>query len=424
MHIVARTNTFTVHQPRGARFRDEFLKHFNVNWLSMAESKSSVRASQPIHRVAHNQFFTPPQNVGYALFVDIDRPNAVLELHDRLPKEIHPSWIVPTPRGAHAGWFIDPVNLQGRDHPIRYARKIGEDLRQALDADRLVDPLTPSRVRNPAYEQADTIAAPTPPVYHLGQLMAGLKAAGLWTTPRIFDKHGKHGKKRFRLTPSTGPLHYGERNKGVFDACRFVAYDGGDYVAAAWEANEERCVEPLSTSEMNSIIRSVTQYMATDGYLRNGGGIVPMPDNMRQALVEMGRKGGLRNSAAQRAARAKGPAAAAAARTQQAEQQARQAKHLHRKGHSRAQIAAKLGRAACTISRYLRRWLPLTDDEIQACITGASGERITLATTLGTPHRTATTCTAATNYSAGSPHRINPQHLRWSRRTPNHRHRD
>src|SRR5699024_7865743 len=94
---------------------------------------------------------------------------------------------------------------------------------------------------------------------------------------------------------------------------------------------------------------------------------------MRQALSEMGRKGGLANTPAQRAARAKGPAAAAAARKQRADQQARQAKHLHRKGHSRAQIAATLGRAACTISRYLRRWLPLTEAEKQACITGASG---------------------------------------------------
>src|SRR5699024_12572767 len=106
-----------------------------------------------------------------------------------------------------------------------------------------------------------------------------------------------------------------------------------------------------------------------------------MPDSMRQALAEMGRKGGLRTSHAQRAARAKGPAAAAAARKRRADDQSRQAKHLHRKGHSRAQIAAKLGRTACTISRYLRRWLPLTEAEKRASINGASGERYELAHT-------------------------------------------
>jgi hypothetical protein len=87
----------------------------------------------------------------------------------------------------------------------------------------------------------------------------------------------------------------------------------------------------------------------------------------------MGRRGGLRNSPAQQAARAKGPAVAAAARKERAEQQARKAQRLHRKGHSRAEIAATLGRAACTISRYLRRWIPIPLAEMLACITGASG---------------------------------------------------
>lgn len=421
MHIVALPNAEYAAKTRSARFRDAFLDHFNLRWFKLAETKSSVATSQPLDRVAHNQFFVPPQNVGYALVVDIDRPEAVLDVYDRIPAEIAPSWVVPTNKGAQAGWFIDPVNLTGHDHPIRYARKIGKDLRQALDGDLLVDPLTPSRVRNPAYEHAGTFASAAPPVYQLGQLMAGLKAAGLWTTTRVFDKTGKKGKPRVRLTPKTGPLDFGERNDGVFDASRFVAYAGGDYVTAAWAANE-RCVEPLSSSEINAIIRSIAGYMATEGYQRQGGGIVPMPDSMRQALAEMGRKGGLRNSHAQRAARAKGPAAAAAARKRRADDQARQAKHLHRKGHSRAQIAAKLGRAACTISRYLRRWLPLTEAEKRACITGASGERYALAPTTDTLRWTLSSHRPASNNNY-RPQRVGPpQYLRWSRRSTNPRH--
>src|SRR5699024_206483 len=133
---------------------------------------------------------------------------AVLDVYDRIPASIHPSWIVPTNRGAQAGWFIDPVNLTGRDHPIRYARKIGEDLRQALDGDLLVDPLVPSRVRNPAYEHAGTFATPTPPVYHLGQLMNGLKAAGLWNTNRILDNTSEHIHPNIRLAPTTKRLDF------------------------------------------------------------------------------------------------------------------------------------------------------------------------------------------------------------------------
>lgn len=414
MHIVAPSYVEYAAKTRSARFRDAFLDHFNLRWFKMAETKSGVATSQRPDRVALNQFFVPPEKVGYALVVDVDRPEAVLDIYGRIPGEIAPSWVVPTNRGAQAGWFIDPVNLVGRDHPIRYARKVGKDLRAAVGGDLLVDPLTPSRVRNPAYEYAGTFATATPPVYQLGQLMTALKAAGLWTTTRVFDKTGKKGKPRIRLTPTTGPLDFGERNDGVFDASRFVAYAGGDYAIAAWAANE-RCVEPLPTSEVNTIIRSIANYMASEGYLRQGGGVVPMPDSMRQALSEMGRKGGLRNSRAQRAARAKGPAAAAAARKYRAEHQARQAKQLHRKGHSRAQIAAKLGKAACTISRYLRRWLPLTEAEKHTCITGASGGRYALAPTSRTLVRTDQTPHHAP-VDRTTQQKFPPSHyLRWSK---------
>src|SRR5699024_960580 len=106
---------------------------------------------------------------------------------------------------------------------------------------------------------------------------------------------------------------------------------------------------------------------------RTNGPTTVMPETMRQALSAMGRRGGLRNTPAQQAARAKGPAAAAAARKHRTNQHARTAHYLRRKGLSRVQIAAKLGKHPSTVSRYLRRWVPLSLDEKQACITGASG---------------------------------------------------
>src|SRR5699024_5818428 len=97
---------------------------------------------------------------------------------------------------------------------------------------------------NPAYEGAGTFASATPPVYRLGQLKEALDTAGLWPKNRVI----RQGKARLQSAKRT--FKTGERNQGIFDDARFVAYDGGDYVAEAWAANE-RCVMPLSASEVN-----------------------------------------------------------------------------------------------------------------------------------------------------------------------------
>lgn len=337
----------------------------------MAGSKSSPGVSVPLENWHQYPFFTPPRNAGYALFVDVDRPGAVLDIYERIPAEIAPSWVIETPNGAQAGWFIDPVDLRNtaRTHPIRYARAVGQALAKALGGDPLVDPLSPSRVRNPAYERAGTFAAATPPIYHLGQLHDALKAANLWTQHALIFHNGRPA-----VTPETGTIAYGERNNRIFDAARFVAYVGGNYEAEAWAAND-RCDTPLKANEVHHIINSISRYMARYGHTRANGPTTAMPATMRQALSDMGRRGGLRNTPAQQAARAKGPAAAAAARKHRANQHARTAHHLRRKGLSRAQIAAKLGKHPSTVSRYLRRWMPLSPEQIQACITGASGVR-------------------------------------------------
>lgn len=383
MAIVALSDPSTHNPSRTAKFRGAFTNHFTVKWLVMAGSKTSPGVSQTLDKLSHYPFFTPPANAGYALFVDVDRPGAVVEIYDRLPAEIAPSWVIETPNGAQAGWFIDPVDLRdtARPHPIRYARAVGKALSQAVGGDPLVDPLSPSRVRNPAYEHADLFAAPTPPIYQLGDLYAALKAADLWANVALPFRSGKPV-----VQPSKTVIPVGNRNTGVFDAARFVAYTGGDYKAEAWAAND-RCATPLPANEVHHIINSISRYMARFGRTRHDGPTTPMPDTMRQALSEMGRRGGLANTLAQQAARAKGPAAAAAARTHRATQHARQAHHYRRQGLTRAQIAAKLGKHPSTISRYLRRWLPMTPNQIQACITGASGVAVYPGTLLNSHYR-------------------------------------
>ena len=370
MPIVALSRPTTHTLSRTAKFRGAFANHFTVKWLVMAGAKDSPGVARTLDALWDYRFFTPPANAGYALFVDVDRPGAAVEIFERIPAEIAPSWVLETPNGAQAGWFIDPVDLRetARPHPIRYARKVGESLRHAVGGDPLVDPLTPSRVRNPAYEQADTFAAPNPKVYHLGELKNALQTANLWyTEPLQFTKSGRPAIQR-----QSGNIQVGNRNQGVFDAARFVAYDDGDYVAAAWSANE-RCVLPLKASEVHTVINSIARHMTTKGYTRTNGPTTAMPETLRKALSEMGRRGGLANTPAQRAARAKGPAAATAARKQHTDHKAKRAQHLRRRGLTRTQIAAKLGKHPSTVSRYLRRWIPLSRHEILACITGASG---------------------------------------------------
>ena len=369
MPIVASSVLSTQNPSRTAKFRGGFASHFKVKWLVMAGSKSSPGVSATLDQLANYPFFTPPMNAGYALFVDIDRPGAVLDFYAMIPPEIAPSWVIETPNGAQAGWLIDPVDLRetAREHPVRYARAVGYALAQAVDGDPLVDPLTPSRVRNPAYEKAGTFAASNPPVYHLGQLYDALKAADLWPEQRIIFQNSRPA-----IQPLKQTIEKGERNTGIFDAARFVAYAGGDYEAEAWATND-RCDTPLHTSEVNGIINSISRFMARQGRTRVNGPTTAIPDTMRQALSEMGRRGGLRNTSSQRTARAKGPIAAAAARKQRAVEHAKNAQHLRRKGYSRAEIAVKLGRDPSTVSRYLRRWIPISTADMLACITGASG---------------------------------------------------
>lgn len=334
-------------------FRAAFLAHLGVSRVRAASTKTAPAISIGTSDLGEFEFFAPPSCLCATLVVDVDRPEAVLEIFETFPSEIHPSWVVETTKGAQAGWLIDPVDLRptARDHPIRFARAIGAALRTVVAGDTAVDPVSPSRIRNPAYHRAELRAAPTPPIYRLGVLHEALKTSGLWntTTP---TRSGNVAS----ATATTGAIAEGTRNVTVFDACRYAAYNGGDYETAAWEAND-RCTIPLSAAEITGIIRSVTRFMERTHRPSSTGATNPMPTVMQQALSEMGRRGGRANTPAQRAARAKGPAAASAARKDATDKKARKAQRLHAKGHPRTAICRKLRASAATVCRWLRRYI-------------------------------------------------------------------
>lgn len=364
--VAPRVQTPQAQRPNTA-FRTVFLAHLGVSRVRAAITKTAPSISISMPDLGEFEFFTPPSCLCAALVLDIDRPEAVLEIFETFPSEIHPSWVVETPKGAQAGWFIDPVDLRptARDHPIRFARAIGTALRIAVGGDAAVDPVSPSRIRNPAYHGAELRAAPTPPVYRLGALHEALKTAGLWNTatPTRSDNITK-------ATVPIGAIAEGSRNVTIFDACRYAAYSGADYETAAWEANDH-CTIPLPAAEVTGIIRSVTRFMErTPGKSRTGT-TSPMPTVMHQALSEMGRRGGRANTPAQRAARALGTAASVTARKDATDRKAQQAQRMAARGYTRRQITQKLCVSAATVCRWLRRYVAC---QLPRFINGASGD--------------------------------------------------
>ncbi|NYJ18191.1 replication initiation protein [Nesterenkonia sandarakina] len=300
--------------------------------------------------LAEFEFYTPSRSAGSVLVIDVDRPEAVLDIFDTIPAEIRPSWIVETRKGAQAGWMIDTVDLRStaRERPVAYARAIGAALRAALAGDEAVDPLTPVRVRNPTYTRAELRASATPPVYGLKQLHQGLKTADLWPEGKRFT--GRSATKQAHSAIAAA-IDTGNRNQTVFDLARHAAYAGEDFEAVAWAINDA-APEPMGAGEVRGIIRSITRYMANSRGHRAG---VAMPSQMREALSEMGRRGGLANTAAQRAARALGPSASAKARKPRTDTKARTAQKMRAQGHSVAAIGQKLAASPATVYRWLRR---------------------------------------------------------------------
>lgn len=350
------------------RFRGVFLEHMGVSYYRAAGSKRAASVTVNPSQLADYPFFTPSPSVGGCLVIDIDRPEAVLEIFDTIPVEIHPSWVVETRRGAHAGWLIDPVDLRpdARRHPIDFARAVGTSLRTALAGDDAVDPLTPSRIRNPTYHQAALRAPESPHRYRLGELHRVLLETDLWAPAQRPHKFTTIGAARAHRGLRT--FEQGERNEAVFDTARLAAYAGEDHEAAAWAAND-RCDPPLKPNEVHSIIRSIDRYMANPlKRARHQRG--PMPPQVRETLSELGRRGGNRNTPAQQHARHRARLISAKRRREHTDQKALKAQRLYTRGYARRRIAEALGASLPTISRLIRRYIHHIADRF---ITKASG---------------------------------------------------
>lgn len=333
-----------------AAFRSVFLGNMATAWARASPTKTAPSVRVSAADLADFEFYTPSRSAGSVLVIDIDRPEAVLDIFDTIPAEIRPSWILETRKGAQAGWMIETVDLRStaRERPVAYARAVGAALRAALAGDEAVDPLTPVRVRNPTYARAELRASPTPPVYGLRELHQALKTANLWPEGMRFTGRSATQKAHRAIAAA---IDTGNRNQTVFDVARHVAYAGGDFEAVAWETNDA-APEPMTAAEVHGIIRSIARYMANP---RGHRAAVAVPSQLRELMAEMGRRGGLANTAAQRAARALGPAASAAARKPLTDTKARKAQKLRAQGHSQAAIGRKLAAAPSTVSRWLRR---------------------------------------------------------------------
>ncbi|MBF0809434.1 hypothetical protein E4U03_12565, partial [Rothia nasimurium] len=119
-----------------------------------------------------------------------------------------------------------------------------------------------------------------------------------------------------------GELKAGQRNETIFQTIRRTAYRGEDFEAQAYELNE-LCNPPLPLSEVAGIVRSVEKFMREKYTPKTGAqGREPAPEQLREFMAEIGRKGGSRKTEAQKKAQganlAKGANASRAVRSAQA----------------------------------------------------------------------------------------------------------
>lgn len=348
-----------------------------------ARSKSGVPHTISADELPEYEFVAAPRRMCAWLLVDIDRPTGVFDVYEIARElDIEPGWVIETSGGrAQIGVLVDPVDMRPtqRTGAQRYVAAVGRALRSAFDGDVAVDPVTPVRMRNPLYAHADVHRAPAPRQYRLRELHDALAAAGCWET----EPHRRRGESPAASVPADpgGVIPAGERNMRVFDACRFAAYRGEDHRAAAWHAFE-RCEQTESRPrfterEVEGIIASVEKFMAGTRPRRAATtASTSMPEPMREALAEMGRRGGSRNSSAQREARAKGQVRGAAAVRARSAARAEKARELAAQGRSQREIAETIGVSIATVSRALRT---PAEPSPTLCKPGASGVRVSAA---------------------------------------------
>lgn len=291
------------------------------------------------------EFYQPSPAFCRALVIDIDHVFATNYVFD-LPREIYPHAVIFTSQGVQAFWLIEGVPLTGKAHraPIRFAQDVAELLRHACAGDPAVNALSPSKCRNPLYEGAEVVYPADCPPYALKALSGALRAF-----LRASEAPGATEARPVRPAPVWGELKAGQRNETIFQTIRRTAYRGGDFEAQAYELNE-LCNPPLPLSEVAGIVRSVEKFMREKYTPKTGTqSCEPMPEQLREFMAEIGRKGGSRKTEAQTQALAKGANASRAVRSAQAIGRRAQIQALKEAGYKQREVAEKLGVSLRTV---------------------------------------------------------------------------
>lgn len=299
-----------------------------------------------VSELSQYEFFQPSTRFCRSLVVDIDHIFAEHYIFD-LPEQIRPHAMVFTAKGVQAFWLIEglPLTENGRVAPMRFARDVGALLRRACHGDEAVDPLTPSKCRNPLFEGADTIFLADCPTYALRELVKPLRA--FLTAQKSVEP------TRTRPEPSVaiwGSLEAGQRNETIFQTIRRAAYRGEDFEGLAYELNSQ-CQPPLPAAEVAGIVRSVQKFMETrfnPSEARTALG-EPVPEQVREFMAEIGRKGGARRTKAQNEALARGRVAGNAVKSAQAIGRRAQIQALKEAGYKQREVAQKMGISIRTV---------------------------------------------------------------------------
>lgn len=317
--------------------------------VQVTNEKDGIPVYKPLYCLEHYKQWRPNDFLTTALIVvDIDIAHTwhlkALETFNDYPG-LKPAYILYKRENGHGqiGWRIHHVSHGKNSHlaPQTYLNAVKSALTTYFDGD---PSYVNSRAWNPFfkgwYEDGyGDVTWMNPEPRHLGELHQALKEAGAWNPAPLLP--GAMQRKAIRDTSG----YYG-RNHYIFTLTR-TRKRGTAYDVA--HALNQKLDNPLPSKEVDGIVRNIERYEASHGSSRGGFG--GMSEEARKKMRDWGRKGGSANTDKQKAARAKGPAAASVIRSAEKVGRAAQAKELRAAGYTRKQIAEKMGISESTVKR-------------------------------------------------------------------------
>ena len=344
---------------RQAVVRQAVVEHLGVRHVRVAATKDGAPRTVPVEALGEFAFWTPPARPNLGLLtVDVDRDAAVLEF---FAAPALPHVIVETPRGAQAVWFIDRVHTgpDARPHPIAYAEAVGAALRASLDGDAAVDPLRPSRTRNPCYRPAQrdvfTTARPLTAPYRLGELQEALNAVEAWPA------RAEPSQARTRAQKASGGVFVGRNdavNRATWLTVRHALEDGSvthwtdtEVLQLARGINEavaaEQGVAPLPDDQVRDLAASISRHQHRPGRRVVAG-------QGSATARALGAKGGAARSEKKTTSGRRNVSKATAVRSASSALRAESIRLLAEQGHSHGVIAAAVGCSTKTVQRALQ----------------------------------------------------------------------